>query len=155
MRVGSRTGIAIEQHRLKMRQMRVGTAVAMSFLLRLIINAVALLITAYVIPGIQLGAARPHPTTNDWITLLFVALIFGLVNAAIRPILIVLSLPLEIITLGLFIFVINAFMLLLTSWIARALGLGFRVDRFLTALLGALIISIVSFVLNRALTRTL
>ena len=155
MRVGSRTGIAIEQHRLKMRQMRVGTAVAMSFLLRLIINAVALLITAYVIPGIQLGAARPHPTTNDWITLLFVALIFGLVNAAIRPILIVLSPPLEIITLGLFIFVINAFMLLLTSWIARALGLGFRVDRFLTALLGALIISIVSFVLNRALTRTL
>jgi len=155
MRVGSRTGIAIEQHRLKMRQMRVGTAVAMSFLLRLIINAVALLITAYVIPGIQLGAARPHPTTNDWITLLIVALIFGLVNAAIRPILIVLSLPLEIITLGLFIFVINAFMLLLTSWIARALGLGFRVDRFLTALLGALIISIVSFVLNRALTRTL
>jgi putative membrane protein len=155
MRVGSRTGIAIEQHRLKMRQMRVGTAVAMSFLLRLIINAVALLITAYVIPGIQLGAARPHPTTNDWITLLIVALIFGLVNAAIRPILILLSLPLEIITLGLFIFVINAFMLLLTSWIARALGLGFRVDRFLTALLGALIISIVSFVLNRALTRTL
>jgi putative membrane protein len=138
-----------------MRQMRVGTAVAMSFLLRLIINAVALLITAYIIPGIHLGAARPHPTTNDWITLLIVALIFGLVNAAIRPILILLSLPLEIITLGLFIFVINAFMLLLTSWIAQALGLGFRVDRFLTALLGALIISIVSFVLNRALTRTL
>jgi putative membrane protein len=84
----------------------------MFFLLSLIINAVALLVTAWVIPGIHLGAAGPHPTTNDWVTLLIVALIFGLVNAVIRPILILLSLPLEIITLGLFIFVINAFMLL-------------------------------------------
>jgi putative membrane protein len=127
----------------------------MFFLLSLIINAVALLITAWVIPGIHLGAAGPHPTTNDWVTLLIVALIFGLVNAVIRPILILLSLPLEIITLGLFTFVINAFMLLLTSWIAQGMGLGFRVDKFLSALLGALIISIVSFVLSRALTRSL
>jgi putative membrane protein len=127
----------------------------MPFLLRLIINAVALFITAWVIPGIHLGAAERHPTTNDWITLLIVALIFGLVNAVIRPILILLSLPLEIITLGLFIFVINAFMLLLTSWIAQGMGLGFRVDKFLPALLGALLISVVSFVLNRALTKNL
>jgi putative membrane protein len=129
---------------------------ANAFLLSLVINAVALLITAWVIPGIHLGAAGPHPTTNDWVTLLIVALIFGLVNAVIRPILILLSLPLEIITLGLFIFVINALMLLLTSWIAQALGLGFRVDKFLAALLGAVIISVVSFVLSRAArTRTL
>jgi putative membrane protein len=127
----------------------------MFFLLRLIINAVALLITAWIIPGIHLGAAGPHPTTNDWVTLLIVALIFGLVNAVIRPILILLSLPLEILTLGLFIFVINAFMLLLTSWIAQAIGLGFRVDRFFAALLGALIISVVSFILSRVVTRTL
>jgi putative membrane protein len=127
----------------------------MFFLLRLIINAVALLITAWIIPGIQLGAAGRHPTTHDWVTLLIVALIFGVVNAVIRPILVVLSFPLEIITLGLFIFVINAFMLLLTSWIAQAMGLGFRVDKFLAALLGALIISVVSFVLSRALTRNL
>jgi putative membrane protein len=134
----------------------IANARANAFLLSLVINAVALLITAWVIPGIHLGAARPHPTTNDWVTLLIVALIFGLVNAVIRPILILLSLPLEIITLGLFIFVINAFMLLLTSWIAQALGLGFRVDKFLAALLGALIISVVSFVLSRAArTRTL
>ena len=86
---------------------------------------------------------------------MIVALIFGLVNAVIRPILILLALPLEIITLGLFIFVINAFMLLLTSWIAQGMGLGFRVDKFLAALLGALIISVVSFVLSRALTRSL
>ena len=135
--------------------MRVNTVASKFFLLRLIINAVALLITAWLIPGIHLRAAGPHPTTNDWVTLLIVALIFGVVNAVIRPILILLSLPLEIITLGLFIFVINAFMLLLTSWIAQGLGLGLRVDKFLPALLGALIISIISFILSRALTRSL
>jgi putative membrane protein len=124
-------------------------------LLRLIINAVALLVTAWIVPGIHLGAASPHPTKHDWVTLLIVALIFGVVNALIRPIIILLSLPLEIITLGLFTFVINAFMLLLTSWIAQGMGLGFRVDKFLPALFGALLISVVSFVLNRALTRNL
>ena len=125
----------------------------MLFLTSLIINAVALLVTAWVIPGIHLGAAGPHPNTHDWLTLMIVALIFGAVNTVIRPIVILLSLPLEIITLGLFTFVINAFMLLVTSWIAQGLGLGFRVDKFLPALLGALIISIVSFILSRALTR--
>jgi putative membrane protein len=124
----------------------------MFILLRLIINAVALLVTAWIVPGIRLGAAGPHPTKNDWITLLIVALIFGIVNAVIRPILILLSLPLEIITLGLFTFVINAVMLLLTSWIAQGLGLGFRVDGFLAALIGALVVSVVSFVLSHALS---
>jgi putative membrane protein len=70
-------------------------------------------------------------------------------------VLIVLSLPLEILTLGLFTFVINAFMLLLTSWIAQGMGLAFRVDGFLVALLAALIISIVSFVLSRVLRKAL
>jgi len=123
----------------------------MSIVLRLIINAVALLITAWIVPGIHLGAAGPHPTGDDWVTLLIVALIFGLVNVVIRPIISILSLPLTIITLGLFTFVINAFMLLLTSWIAQGMDLGFRIDGFLPALLGALIISVVSFVLSRAL----
>ena len=121
----------------------------MFILLRLIINAVALLVTAWIVPGIYLGAAGPHPTQHDWVTLLIVALIFGLVNAVIRPIIFLLSLPLTIITLGLFTFVINAFMLLLTSWIAQGMGLGFRVDGFLPALL----ISVVSFVLSRALAK--
>jgi putative membrane protein len=124
-------------------------------LLRLVINAVALLVTSWIIPGIHLGAAGRHPTTHDWITLLIVALIFGVVNAVIRPIIILLSLPLQIITLGLFTFVINAFMLLLTSWIAQGMGLGFRVDGFVPALVGALIISVVSFALSRALTKSL
>jgi putative membrane protein len=125
----------------------------MSIVLRLIINAVALLVTAWIVPGIHLGAAGPHPTRHDWTTLLIVALIFGVLNVVIRPIIILLSLPIEIITLGLFTFVINAFMLLLTSWIAEGMELGFRIDGFLPALLGALIISVVSFVLSRALTK--
>ena len=124
----------------------------MFVLLRLIINAVALLVTAWIVPGIHLGAAGPHPTTHDWATLLIVALIFGVVNVVIRPIIVLLSLPLEIITLGLFTFVINAFMLLLTSWIAQGMGVGFRVDGFLPALVGALIITIASFVLSRVLS---
>ena len=125
----------------------------MSILLRLIINAVALLVTAWIVPGIHLGAAGPHPTQRDWVTLLIVALIFGLVNAVIRPIIILLSLPIEILTLGLFTFVINAFMLLLTSWIAQGMGLGFRIDGFIPALLAALLISVVSFILSRALAK--
>jgi putative membrane protein len=127
----------------------------MFVLLRLIINAVALLVTAWIVPGIHLGAAGPHPTKHDWVALLIVAVIFGIVNVVIRPIIVLLSLPLEIITLGLFTFVINAFMLLLTSWIAQGMGVGFRVDGFLPALVGALIITIVSFVLSRVLTKTL
>ena len=126
----------------------------MFILLRLIINAVALLVTAWMVPGIYLGAAGPDPTRHDWVTLLIVALIFGLVNAVIRPIVFFLSLPLTIITLGLFTFVINALMLLLTSAIAQGMGLGFRVDGFLPALLGSLLISVVSFVLSRILTKT-
>jgi putative membrane protein len=121
----------------------------MFILLRLVINAVALLLAAWIVPGIHLAAAGPHPGRHDWVTLLIVALIFGVVNAVIRPILIVLSLPLELLTLGLFTFVINAFMLLLTSWIAQGLDLGFRVDGFVPALLGSLIVSVVSFVLSR------
>jgi len=126
----------------------------MFILLRLIVNAVALLVTAWIIPGIYLGAAGPHPTQHDWVTLLVVALIFGLINTIIRPIVLLLSLPLTILTLGLFLFVINAFMLLITSWIAQGMGLGFRVDGFFPALLGSLIISVVSFVLSRALSKS-
>jgi putative membrane protein len=118
-------------------------------LLRLLINAVALLAAAWLVPGIHLAAAGGHPLPYDWVTLVVVALIFGVLNAVIRPLLILLSLPLEVLTLGLFTFVINAFMLLLTSWVAQGLGFGFRVDGFLSALFGSLIVTVVSFVLGR------
>ena len=121
----------------------------MHLLLRWLINAVALLVAAWLVPGIRLAAAGRGATDNDWVTLALVALLFGVINAVIRPLVILLSLPLEILTLGLFTFVINALMLLLTSGIAQRLHLGFRVDGFWPAFVGALVISLVSFLLSR------
>ena len=120
----------------------------MGFLIKLCVTALALLVAAWVVPGIDLAAARGLATPRQWLALLAVALIFGIVNAIIRPILFFLTLPITLLTLGLFIFVLNALMLLLTSWIAQGMDLGFRVDGFLPALLGSLIVSIVSWALN-------
>ena len=125
----------------------------MYFLVRLVISAVALLVAAWFVPGIYLSVARGHPEPTDWLTLAMVALIFGVVNAVIRPIVLLLTLPFNILTLGLFTFVVNALMLLLTSWIAQGMNLGFRVGGFWSALLGALIVSIVSFALSRLLAK--
>ena len=118
-------------------------------LVRWLINAIALLIAALIIPKIRLTASGTSPGLNEWVTLAIVALIFGVINAIIRPVVVLLTLPLTIVTLGLFMFVVNALMLLLTSRIAQALNLGFRVDGFGAALLGALVIAVVSFILTR------
>ena len=120
----------------------------MHVVLRWLINAVALLAAAFVVPGIHLsGSGRPG--YNEWVTLAIVAAIFGVINAIIRPVVLLLTLPLTIITLGLFVFVINALMLMLTGRLARAFDLGFRVDGFGAALLGALVIAVVNFILGR------
>ncbi len=120
----------------------------MTLLIRLAINAIALFVAAYFLPGITLGANRVPSTVNDWVTIVLVALIFGLINAVIKPILTILTLPITILTLGLFIFILNALMLMLTSWVAGLLGLNFHVEGFITALIGSLVISIVSWVLH-------
>ncbi len=110
-----------------------------SFLLRWFVNAVALWVAVRLV-GIE---AR-----TDFATIAAVALIFGLVNALIGPILKFLTCPLIILTMGLFTLVINAVLLMLTSWVAGQLGLVFQVAGFWQALAGALIISVVSFVLS-------
>jgi putative membrane protein len=98
------------------------------------------------------GVAIAQDNTGDQVlTLIGVALIFGLVNAIVRPIVRLLTLPLFVLTLGLFTFVVNALMLLLTVWISGRLDLPFVVDGFGAALLGALVISVVSFMINVAL----
>ena len=79
---------------------------------------------------------------------MIVALIFGVLNAIIKPLFALFTAPLILLTLGLFLIVINACMLLLTSWLAGLFNLGWQVDGFWTAVLGAIIISIVSFLLN-------
>ena len=109
-------------------------------LLRWLINGVALYVAAKLVPGIH--------ADGGWPVLVLMALIFGLVNALIRPILKFLTCPLIMLTLGLFTLVINALMLQLASWLGRQLGLGFYVAGFWPAFWGALVISVVSFVLT-------
>jgi len=117
----------------------------MRWILRLLANAAALAIATWILSGITLTA----PTTARKVfVLLVVALIFGVLNAIIKPIFALFTAPLILLTLGLFLIVINACMLLLTSWLAGLFDLGWDVDGFWTAVLGAIIISIVSFILN-------
>ncbi len=108
-------------------------------LIRLVVNAIAFWVAVQVVPGIE-----ARETLG---TFLAVALIFGLVNALIRPIVLVLSCPINIVTLGLFTLVINALMLGLTAWLAQQLNIPFFINDFIAAFLGALVISIVSWLL--------
>lgn len=110
-----------------------------NFLIRWLVNAVALWVAARIVPGIEI---------KDEVSLIAAALILGLVNALIKPILKLLTLPILLLTLGLFTFVINAAMLLLTSWISAQLSIGFVVQDFLAALIGSLVVSLVSLALN-------
>lgn len=112
----------------------------MRFLLRLLATAAALWVAVLLVPGITY--------TGGWLGMLGVALVFGLVNAIIRPVLAALTCPLVVLTLGLFILVLNGLMLWITSEIAEALGLLFDVDGVLAAIIGAFIVSVVSTVLN-------
>jgi putative membrane protein len=122
--------------------------VAVRLIVRLLVGAAALAAAAGLIDDISVG---PGTTTERVLTLLAVAVIFGLVNAIVRPIVRLFTFPLFIITLGLFTFVVNALMLLLTAWISDQFNLAFQVDGFWAALLGALVISVVSFLINLVL----
>lgn len=118
--------------------------------LRLVITAAALLIAIAVVNGVDLVGVAPGelPSAQTLINLLIVAVIFGLVNAIVRPILKGMTCAITVFTLGLFIFVINALMLLLTSFIAQQFDIGFTVDGFVPALLGSIVISVVSVMLS-------
>ena len=117
------------------------------FLLRLIINAGALYLAVLLL--------SPHIVMQNerWWSFLVLALIFGLVNALIRPVLMVASCPLIVLTLGLGTLIINALMFLLVGWLGNQMQLGFSIpdNRFWYAFLGALIVSVVSFILSRIL----
>ena len=109
-------------------------------ILRILINALALGTAVAFIPGIRVAGIGD---------LLLVAIIFGVLNAIVKPILKFLTCPLQILTLGLFTFVLNALLLWLTSWLATEfLGIGFFVDGFIPAFFGALIVTIVSVVVD-------
>jgi putative membrane protein len=107
---------------------------------RLLINAAALWAATRVVKGISFD--------GDWRLLFAVALLFGVINISVRPILKLLTFPLLILTLGLFTFVLNALMLWLTGAISDALDLGFHVDGFVPAFVGGLVVTVVSFLLS-------
>lgn len=120
----------------------------MRFLIWVVVNALALAAAAWLLGGIEVTG----DTTQDRIiTLVLVALIFGVINAIVEPVVKLLSLPVIILTLGLFLMVINAAMLLLTGWLSEQFGLGFRVDGFWTAVLGGIIITVATWILEAVL----
>ena len=120
----------------------------MRLLVFLIGNALALGAAVWLLDGITLSSSSD---TDLAVKLVVVGAIFGVINAFVRPVVRLLSLPLIILTLGLFWVVVNAAMLMLTSAIADGVGLGFRVDGFVTALLGSLVISVALLVLDAVL----
>jgi putative membrane protein len=105
-------------------------------LIRWLINIVALFVVVQFVPGFH---------ANSWVTLAIAAAVLGLLNALVRPVLFLLTLPLTIVTLGLFLIVLNAIMLELTAWLVT----GFRVDTFLAACIGAIVLGIISLLTNR------
>ncbi|MGW6480857.1 phage holin family protein [Streptomyces sp. NPDC055059] len=116
-----------------------------NFVVKTIANAGALAVAVWLLDKITL----PGDSTGKKVgTLIIVALLFGLVNFLVKPIVKVLTFPLFILTLGLITLVVNALMLLLTSWLAEQFDLSFHVEGFWTAVLGGLIISVVSWALN-------
>lgn len=119
----------------------------MKLIIRWIINAIALYIAVTIVPGIDLVARG----TSPWVAFILLALVFGLLNALLRPLLMVLTCPLIILTLGLGTLLINTLLFYLTGLIGRSFGWGFTVDNFLSAFLGALVVSIVSIVLSLVL----
>ena len=110
----------------------------MSFLIRLLVNAAALWVATQVVSGVVF--------TGNWLTLLGVALVFGVVNAVVKRVTQIVTFPIIILTFGLFLLVINGLMLLLTSAISGWFGLGFDVRGFGAAFWGALVVSLVNFV---------
>lgn len=127
----------------------------MKFLGWLVSNAVALAVAAWLIEGIRFTgpSSGTEEIKHKLLPLIGVALILGIVSALVKPVLTILSLPIVILTLGLFLLVINAAMLLLTGWLADTLGIGFEVTGFWPAVGGAIIITIVEWFIDKVLDR--
>jgi putative membrane protein len=119
-----------------------------SWVLRMVANACGLAAAAQLFSGIWITGAS---TRERIIVLVVVALIFGIVNEIVRPIVAFLSFPLYLLTLGLMFFVVNALMLLLTGWLARQFDIGFHVHGFWTAVFGSIVVSVVSWLVGLVL----
>ncbi|MFF3853101.1 phage holin family protein [Micromonospora sp. NPDC002575] len=124
----------------------------MGFLIRLAITAIALWITTLIVPGVDVGGRTGG---NTALTLLAVALIFGVVNAVLKPVIKVVGCVFYLLTLGLFALVVNALLFLLTDWIARQLDLPFRVEGFWPAFWGAIVMAVVTWLISVAVPDSL
>ena len=120
----------------------------MKILIWVLVNALALAAATWWLDGIRLTGKSDE---DRILTLILVALIFGVINAVVAPVVKLLSLPFIIITLGLLLLVINALLLMLTSWVSKEVGLGFHVNGFWTAVWGALIVTVSTWVLEKVL----
>ncbi|MFY1626031.1 phage holin family protein [Micromonospora sp. WMMD723] len=119
----------------------------MGFLIRLVITAIALWVTTLIVPGVDVSGRNG---ANTALTLLLVALIFGVVNAVLKPVIKVVGCVFYLLTLGLFALVVNALLFLLTDRIARAVDLSFRVDGFWPAFWGAIVMAVVTWLISVA-----
>ena len=119
----------------------------MRFLLRLIVNAVALWLTTLIVSGVTVHPYAPD-TTALILTYLLIALIFGVVNAIVGTVIRVVAFPLYILTLGLISLLVNAFLLFIVSWISDAMGFGLHIDGFWSGVLGALVLGIIAWLLG-------
>jgi putative membrane protein len=117
-------------------------------LVGLIVSAAALGVATWLISGIRLGE---ETTAGKIITLLGVAVVFGLVNAIIKPIVTLIGLPFYILSLGVLYLVVNGLLFLLSGWIAEQIGLAFEVEGFWSGFFGAIVVAVVSWLLNVAL----
>ena len=118
----------------------------MAFVIRVLINAVAIWFTTLIVPGLTIEGAES--TGQRALIIIGIALVFGIVNAIIKPVIHVVAFPLYVLTLGLLTLVVNAALLELTAWITQHTSWHLHIDNFGTAIIAALIISVVSFVLS-------
>lgn len=119
----------------------------MRFLLKVIINALALWLTTFIVAGVTVVPYAPSDAATV-LTYLLVALIFGMVNAVVGTVVRVIAFPLYILTLGLISFVVNALLLLLVSWISSLIGFGLHLDGFWAGLWGALVLGIIAWLIG-------
>ncbi len=122
----------------------------MRFLLRVIINSVALWLTTLIVSGVSV-----HPyaggTTATVLTYLLIAVIFGVVNAIVGTVIRVVAFPLYVLTLGLISFIVNGLLLLIVAWISDAMGFGLHIDGFWWGVLGALVLGIIAWLIGLVL----
>lgn len=121
------------------------------FLVRLIINAVALWLTTFIVAGVTVVAYTPGDTFAEFVTYLVVALIFGIVNGILGTVIRIVAFPLYVITLGLIALIVNAILLLVVSGISSLLGFGLQVESFGWGILGALVLAVISWIMGAIL----